>query len=121
MSTQDVADKLVGFCRQGQYHDAVNELYADDATSREVPGSPNEFVKGKEAILEKGKNWFESVEEMHGVSCGDPIVAHDHFCCTMGFDATFKEGGRMQMEELAVYKVKDGKIVSEQFFYSMPG
>ena len=121
MSTQDIANRLVALCRQGQYAQAVNELYADNATSREVPGVPNEYVEGKDAILEKGKNFFESVQEMHGASAGDPIVAGDHFCCTMGFDATFKEQGRIQMEELAVYKVKGGKVISEQFFYSMPG
>jgi len=37
----------------------------------------------------------------------------------MGFDVTFKEKGRTQMEEVCVFEVKDEKIVSEQFFYDM--
>jgi ketosteroid isomerase-like protein len=32
-------------------------------------------------------------------------------------DVTMKGQGRMKMDEIAVYGVKDGKIVSEQFFY----
>jgi hypothetical protein len=31
-------------------------------------------------------------------------------------DVTMKGQGRMQMTELCVYVVKDGKIVSEQFY-----
>jgi hypothetical protein len=32
-------------------------------------------------------------------------------------DVTMKGQGRMNMDEIAVYEVKDGKIVKEQFFY----
>ena len=30
---------------------------------------------------------------------------------------TYKGMGRQKMDEIAVYEVKDGKIVKEQFFY----
>jgi ketosteroid isomerase-like protein len=34
---------------------------------------------------------------------------------------TFKPTGqRMQMTEMALYTVKDGKIAQEEFFYNMP-
>jgi limonene-1,2-epoxide hydrolase len=35
----------------------------------------------------------------------------------MGRDVTFKGKPRMQLDEVAVFEVKDGKIVLEQFFY----
>jgi len=34
-------------------------------------------------------------------------------------DVTMKGMGRLNMDELIVYHVKDGKIVSEQYFYTM--
>jgi hypothetical protein len=35
-------------------------------------------------------------------------------------DITFKpKGNRFSMEEIALYKVAEGKIVTEQFFYAM--
>ena len=37
----------------------------------------------------------------------------------MHFDITFKDRGRQQLEELAVFEVKDGKITNEQFLYAM--
>jgi len=36
------------------------------------------------------------------------------------FDVTFNDSGqRFKMEEVALYTVKDDKIVKEEFFYSM--
>jgi len=49
------------------------------------------------------------------------IVLADFFTISMDMDVTFKEHGRWKLQEIAVYKVKDGKIVFEQFYYSMPG
>ena len=121
MNTQQIADKLVSMCRQAQNMEAIAELYADNCTSREMPGMPNEFTEGKSAITKKSEGWYASVEEFHSSEVGDPIVAGNHFSCVMKFDCTFKGQGRMAMEEISVYEVKDSKIVAEQFFYSMPG
>jgi hypothetical protein len=39
---------------------------------------------------------------------------------TFKMDVTFKpQSKRFQMEEIGVYKVKDGKIVYEEFFYAV--
>jgi hypothetical protein len=35
----------------------------------------------------------------------------------MGMDVTMKGAGRMNMAEMCKYEVKDGKIISEAFFY----
>jgi ketosteroid isomerase-like protein len=74
-------------------------------------------AKGREALKKKGENFNEAVEEMHGGYCGKPIVAGNHFSVAMGMDATMKGMGRVKMDEIAVYEVKDGKIVKEQFFF----
>ncbi len=121
MNTQQVADRLVELCRKGENMQALQELYHQDIVSKEMPGAPNAEIKGMEAVLKKTNEWFASVEEMHGAETSDPIVAGDHFTCKMSFDCTFKERGRMQMEEVSVFKVNNGKIVEEQFFYDMPG
>ena len=47
-------------------------------------------------------------------------MAGSHFAVTFKMDITFKPAARrFQMEEIALYKVADGKIVYEEFFYSM--
>jgi len=57
------------------------------------------------------------VEEVHGGWVSEPIVAGNYISVAMGMDVTMKGQGRMNMDEIAVYEVKDGKIVKEQFFY----
>ncbi len=57
------------------------------------------------------------VEEMHSGYSTPPIVAGNFFTCTMGMDITLKGQPRMKMDEVAVYEVKEGKIVLEQFFF----
>ena len=46
-------------------------------------------------------------------------MAGNYFTVSMVLDATFKGRGRVNMEELCVYEVDDGKIITEQFFYSV--
>ncbi len=52
------------------------------------------------------------VAEMHGMEVSGPVVAGNSFACTIHMDVTMKEGGKMDMTELCVYEIKDGKIVS---------
>lgn len=117
MATVDVANRLVELCRQGQFETAQKELFADDAVSIEPHGTPDfeKETKGLEAILEKGKKWGEMVQEMHGGEVSEPLLADSSFAVTMSMDMTMKNGQRMNMKELCIYHVKDGKIVSEQF------
>ena len=118
MTTQEIATQLVEFCRKGDFEGAVTDLFAEDAASIEPYATPafEKETKGIKAIKEKGEKWNSLVQEVHGITISDPLVATNSFCCTMRMDVTMKEGGPMDMTELCVYEVKDGKIVSEQFF-----
>jgi hypothetical protein len=118
MTTQEVATRLVELCRMGQYETAQKELFADDAESNEPAHAMGmQSVKGLEAIVEKGHQFQAMVEEIHGGVCSDAVVAGNFFSVASSLDVTFKGMGRRSMEEVTVYQVKDGKIVSEQFFY----
>ena len=117
LTTNQIAKKLVAYCRKGQYQECYQELYSPNVTSEEPITGMMRYVKGFKGIQKKGKAWGKQMVEMHGMSMGDPIVAGNHFACTMMYDATFKGRGREKMEEVCVYKVEDGKIISEQFFY----
>jgi hypothetical protein len=116
---QEVAHKLVDLCREGKNVDAINELYDDNIVSLEPEGSPMAGkTVGKEAVLASTNQWFSSVEEIHSAYISDPIVSGNFFACTMDIDATYKEQGRNEMSELCVFEVKNGKIVTSQFFYN---
>ncbi|HEV8079655.1 MAG TPA: SnoaL-like domain-containing protein [Chitinophagaceae bacterium] len=73
-------------------------------------------TKGLPAIYEKAEKWNAMVKEMHSITVSEPLVAANSFACTMKMDVTMEDGGKMDMTELCVYTVKEGKIVSEQFY-----
>jgi hypothetical protein len=120
MTVQEIANRLVELCRKGDYSGAQQELFSEDATSREPDSSPNpgpKLTTGRDAIVEKGKQFMGMLEEVHGTSISDPVVAGNHFAVSLTLDATYKGMGRQEMKEVCVYEVKDGKIVKEEFFY----
>jgi hypothetical protein len=121
MTTQEVADKLVSLCRECKFGEATEALYSHDIVSREAgapPGGSRE-AKGIDAIRAKGE-WWVTNHDIHSCTVEGPIVAGSHFACTYKLDITFKpESRRFTMEEVAVYKVENGKVVYEEFFYSM--
>jgi len=116
-STQQVAKRLVELCSVGKFNEAQDELFADNAVSIEPEHTTQPAAEGLEAVKKKGYEFQSAIEENHGGYVGEPVVAGNHFAVTMGMDVTMKDGYRMKMDEVAVYKVADGKIVSEQFFY----
>jgi ketosteroid isomerase-like protein len=114
-TTKQIADRLVALCREDKNLDCINELYADDATSTES----NTVKTGRDTILQKNINWFNSVETLHSTLISEPIVTGNFFALTMDIDATYKQHGRFMMREIGIYEVRDGKIISDQFFYNM--
>jgi hypothetical protein len=118
MTTKEIAERLVAYCRQANYEDAHKELYAADAVSIEPEATPAfaKETKGLPAIIEKGRKFVGMVEQLHSNVVSDPLVAGNAFACTMRMDVTMKGQGRMDMTELCVYQVKDGKVISEQFY-----
>ena len=115
MTIKEIADKVVALNRAGDYETIYKELYSHDAVSIENWGPEPEVYEGLEAIGKKGAAWMADVEEMHETSCSEPLVADSSFALTFTMDITYKSRGREKMTEMAVYTVKDGKIVKEEF------
>jgi hypothetical protein len=118
MTTQEVADRLSQLIKENKWKEAQEELFSQDAVSVEPPHAQGmQTVQGLDAIKKKGEDFGQMVEEMHGGWAGEPIVAGNYIAVAMGMDVTMKGMGRSKMDEIALYEVKDGKIVKEQFFY----
>lgn len=118
MTTQEVANRMNELFKENRWDLVQEELFADDCESIEPAHSQGlKSAKGKAAIKQKGEEFNKMVEEVHGGWNSEPIVGGNHISFAMGIDATYKGMGRQNMEEIAVYEVKDGKIVKEQFFY----
>ena len=121
MTTQEVANKLVELCSEGKFQEAVATLYSDDIVSVEAGAPPGQSreSKGLDAVKAKGE-WWVANHEVHAAKVEGPLVAASHFAVTFKLDVTFKpESKRFTMEEIGVYKVANGKVVYEEFFYNM--
>lgn len=118
MKVSQIARRLVDYCRKGDWKGAQEELYSNDAVSIEPYATPafEKETRGLDAIIEKGKKFDTMIEKVHKITVSEPLVAENSFAFVLGLDITMKERGRMNSPELCVYQVKDGKIVSEQFF-----
>ena len=117
MTTKEVAQRLLALWREGKVEVAQRELYADDAINIEPYGTsafPRE-TRGLLAIIEKGQRFTAMIEQVHALSISEPLVAGSSFACAMQLDVTVRGRGRMTLDELCIYEVKDGKIISEQF------
>jgi ketosteroid isomerase-like protein len=120
MNIQEIADKLVAVCKAGNFEDAL-VLYAPDAVSVEAGGPPGQSREavGLAAIRAKGEWWVEN-HEVHSMQVAGPWPHDDRFIVGFKIDVTMKATKhRFTMEEMALYTVKDGKIVREEFFYAM--
>jgi hypothetical protein len=118
MNPNQIAQRLAELCRQGKWEQAQKELFSDDAVSIEPHASPafEKETKGLNAILEKGHKFASMTQELHKVEISEPIVAANAIAFKLIMDITMKERPKETWEEICVYQVKDGKIISEQFF-----
>jgi ketosteroid isomerase-like protein len=118
-NTLEVGKKLVALCREGKNKDVIQGLYAKDIVSVEPMSMPNMPAeqKGVEACLAKHK-WWEENNTVHSAKLEGPYANGDRFAVRFTYDITSKQDGkRNTMDEVALYTVKDGKIVREEFYY----
>src|SRR5215212_2480810 len=117
MTTEEVAKQVVHLTTKQAWREAVDTLYANDIVSVEAdsgPGGSTE-MRGLDAIYGKIE-WWTKAMEVHDCKVSGPFVAHDRFVVQYDMDVTDRESGkRVQMSEVGVYTVKDGKIVHEEF------
>ena len=118
MNIHEIAKKLIELCRKSEFETAQKLLFANDAVSMEPHTNPgfDKETKGLDAIIEKSRKWDFMVKDIHAITVSDPIVADQSFACSMRFNVIMKDGNHWDMTELCVYRVKNNKIISEEFF-----
>jgi ketosteroid isomerase-like protein len=121
MTVQAIADDFATLCKNGKFDEAGAKYWSPNIVSIEAFGGPDggdPVARGLAAVQAKGAWWYEN-HEVHSSSASSPNINGDQFIVRFAMDVTFKPTGqRIQMEEDALYTVKDGKIVEERFFYN---
>ena len=118
MTTQQVAERFNELAKQEKWFQIQDELFSDDVKSIEPPHSKYlKNAEGKAIVRRKGEEWVKRIEGVHRTFTTEPVVAGNHFAVGRETDITVKDLGRVQREQIMLYEVRDGKIISEQFFY----
>jgi len=118
MTTQDVATRFNELAQQEKWFEIQEEFFSDDVKSIDPEGSPYMgYAEGKAAVRKKGEDFVARITGLHSAHTSAPIVTGNHFAVTREMDITVEPHGRIQMNEIMLYEVKNGKIISEQFFY----
>ncbi|WP_333819151.1 SnoaL-like domain-containing protein [Ohtaekwangia sp.] len=118
LTTQEVAERFHVLAQQEKWFEIQDELFADNVRSIEPTGSPYfSYAEGKALVRKKGEDWVKRIEAAHSRHTTAPLVTNNHFAVGREVDITVQGFGRIQISELMLYEVKDGMIVSEQFFY----
>ncbi|NML19529.1 nuclear transport factor 2 family protein [Pseudoflavitalea sp. G-6-1-2] len=118
LTTQEVAARFHELAQQEKWFDIQQEFFSDDVESIDPVGSPFlGYAKGKEAVRKKGEEFVSRIEAVHRVYTSEPLVTGNHFAVVREKDLTVRPHGRIQLNEIMLYEVKNGQIISEKFFY----
>jgi hypothetical protein len=118
MTTQEVAERYNVLAQQEQWFEIQDELFAADVRSIDPPSSPYfGYAEGKAAVRRKGEEFVSRIEAAHATHTGEPIVSGNHFAVARSVDITVRPHGRIQINQIMMYEVKNGEIILEQFFY----
>jgi len=112
---QEIANRLIDLVGRREFVQAYEELYSDDAKSIDPLNPDQEVLKGLTALIDREKD-FLSRTDIHQIKVSEPIIAGNYFTVSLIMDFTLTDRGKMFVDELCVYKVADGKIISQQFF-----
>ena len=118
LTTKEVAARFNELAKQEKWFEIQDELFADNVKSIDPPNSPYfGYAEGKAVVRKKGEDFVKKIEAAHRRHRTEPIIAGNHFAVGREVDITVQGYGRIQINEIMLYEVKDGEIISEQFFY----
>lgn len=118
MTTQAVASRFHELAQREKWFEIQDEFFTENVKSIEPESSPYfKNAEGKIPVRKKGEEFVKNIEAVHRLHTTPPIVAGNHFAVGRSTDITLKDFGRVQIDQIMLYEVKDGLIISEQFFY----
>ena len=124
MGALEVGQALVEMVPQGRASEQefVVQYYSDDIVSVEGQGSDEMPARIEGIAAIKGKHdWWYDNNEVHSTAVEGPYVGNreDKFVVKFTMDHTPTGGERAQMQEVALFTVKDDKIIQEEYLYLM--
>ena len=118
LTTREVAARFDQLAQQEKWFEIQDEFFSEDVKSIDPPNSPYMgYAEGKAAVRKKGEDFVKKIQDFHGAYTTQPVIGGNHFAVGRGMDLTAEGFGRIKIDEIMLYEVKDGQIVLENFFY----
>jgi hypothetical protein len=108
-----LARKIVRATRNPQHFD-LRDLYAEGAVSREASGA----IATGFAELEAKLTGWNSMQERTEWNPRKVFAEGDSICIEWDATVWMRDGRVVPLSEVAVHEVRDGKIVSERYYYN---
>ncbi len=116
MTNLDRAKEIYSMLGQGQLLEAFDKYYHPEVVMTEPRGTRT----GKAECRAYEEQFLDNVQEFHNLeirAIGEDPENHTTFVESM-MDVTFKDGNRVQMEQVARQQWEDGHIKHERFYYN---
>lgn len=118
MSIGPRAEQMQEYIKSGRILDAINEFYAHDCAMQENGSAP---TVGRDANIEREKQFLAQVKEWKGYTVKALATTGDTSLVECAMDFVHVSGAPVHMEQVAVQRWKDGRIIHERFYYDASG
>ena len=118
LTMEQVVERFNELAQHEKWFDIQDELFAENVKSIDPVDSPYMgYAEGKANVRKKAMDFVTRIEKVHKRHTTKPIVSGNHFAVGRNVEITVQGFGRIKIDEIMLYEVKDGEIISEQFFY----
>jgi hypothetical protein len=118
LTTQEVATRFHELAQQEKWFEIQDEFFSENVRSIDPTHSPYfGYAEGRAAVRKKGEDFVKRIQAVHSAHTTEPLVTGNHFVVGREIDITVQPHGRIQLNQIMLYEVKDGQIILEQFFY----
>jgi ketosteroid isomerase-like protein len=114
MPNRDTVKAFIALVERGQYVEAIEEFYTEDASMQEnmLPSR-----RGRQTLIEGERQVLASVREIRTRPVETYFVEGDRVVINWIFDFVLPDGSTFSQNELALQRWAGDRIVEERFYY----
>jgi ketosteroid isomerase-like protein len=117
MPTAERTEELIARVERGEFVEAIEEFYAEDATMQENQQAPR---VGRPALVANERRVLAAFEKTRA-RCVRPVFASgDQLVIHWLFEFSTADGKTVRLDELALQRWQGDRIAEERFYYD-PG
>lgn len=120
MTIESISAQMVQLLRNQDFLKAQRTFFDEQVISQEPSFHPQPRTVGLSALMEKERQFLTAIQTWHEFEISEPLVSRDHFSIRMYSKVTLQTGRLLEIDEVIVYQIANGKIVRETYFYQQP-